>query len=161
MPYRHEGVPPVFRPDEFEVLDRTPQPSRLERLFRIGPESPLPYGCGHAAPVRFALRIHGRIREMSDAYFEERPLCPECIRIMTIRCAHCGQPIMPGESVACVIDKEDWVTPDARPMRGGDRSVVICFRPTCAGPYPEMGGGFWNGREVAGGWDLSGTRKDP
>jgi len=155
MPYRDESAPPVFLPEEFEVIDRTPEPTRWERLFHIGKDGPIEYACGHQAPTRFSLKIRGEERELNDVFFTERPLCPDCLRDRSIACACCAEPIMPGESVACVVADAKWLKP--RATRVGEGSVVICFRRTCAGPYPEMGGGFWNGSKVASAWTASET----
>lgn len=68
--------------------------------------------CGHTAKKKTTLNIHG-----SPGLFtlpEDKEYCPECFAKQVIRCAWCGNYILPGNAITLHSPKPQFETPEYR-----------------------------------------------
>lgn len=102
-------------------------------------------GCGHAAKWKTAMVIHGQggVYRLSD---KKPKYCPACWAKAAIKCAWCGNAIMPGDAVTLYTPNphKDFKVPDYAVMykEKPHLQLVGCLRWDCAETGADRAG-FW------------------
>jgi hypothetical protein len=127
------------------------QPDKLplshgNMLVKEASETTRKYACGHEGPEWYVLDVYGQ----ETVKIEKKDLCPECkmadYKKYVIRCAACGLPIAPDQSVALYANNTEFFD-QSIVTKVGD-SVIGCMRWNCC-----PSGGFY-----AGNWTEEGFK---
>jgi hypothetical protein len=110
--------------------------------FSPGENNNKDYKCGHSAPGKYFINLYGdRFGE-----FDDEQDCPDCLLVkilaVTIRCALCGLPIVPGRPVAVYSPRSKGLRLDIATRDGN--SVLGCMRWDCC-PSGAFYAGHWTG----------------
>lgn len=105
--------------------------------------APVTAACGHASHARLVFEVYGLKIEGSGQL-----TCPECgskeLREITIRCALCGLPILPGDGVSLYDIGGSDIRSDIAYKVGMDQ-VLGCMSWDCS--MPGSYAGVWGGPE--------------
>ncbi len=110
--------------------------------FSPGKNKNKDYSCGHSAPEKYSINLYG------DWFgeFDDEQDCPDCLLAkmlaVTIRCALCGLPIVPGRPVAVYSPRSSGLRLDIATRDGN--SVLGCMRLDCC-PSGGHFAGHWTG----------------
>ena len=118
-----------------------PKPTDRIRIVKAS-TNPRTYDCGHTGPDRFSIDLYG----LESEPFTDRKKCPNCrveeAKSVVIRCALCGLPILPGESVA-VYDERNELPYKAVAYKQ-EAFYLGCLRWDCC-PSGGFYAGTWTG----------------
>jgi hypothetical protein len=122
------------------------KPGLLDHLF------PATYACGYKDVRRFTVVFFGRELRFRRGWFGKRQCCCSCeaekLRREAIRCAICGNSILPGEGVRLYVRSKKMPGYAVTVQTPEGSAVVGCLRMDCAD------GGFCYG----GNWTAEGVR---
>lgn len=129
-----------------------PVDRNLTKIEVLDPEEML-FECGHRGAREILVTLYGETALIKGKKFKpEGTMCPECLldrlKKISIQCALCGAPILPGESVALYhkesLDvRKEWATYVGN-------AVIGCLRMVCC-----PSGGFFAGHWTTEGFQSS------
>lgn len=108
------------------------------------------YECGHEGVTDFVISVYGT----KSTIIKKRDKCSNCVmdlmKNVTIRCALCGHPIFPGESVA--LYHKSSKLPYSKVGYQVNDSYIGCLAMGCC-PSGGFFAGHWTGKEFRSAFD--------